>query len=132
MAKAKNLISIELEDFLSTQSSEAQGLTLELRDLVLGMAPEAIEQIDVSAHLLAYGYAKTYKHLICVIILYKDYVNLGFPRGVDLPDPNRLLQGTGKKARHVKVKSKEQITSLNLRALVQASIDATPHPEEAD
>jgi len=129
---AKNPISIELEDFLSTQPVDAQALTLDLRDLVLSMAPEAIEQIDTSANLLGYGYAQTYKHLICVIILYKDYVNLGFPCGVDLPDPNRLLQGTGKKARHVKVKSKEQITSLNLRALVQASIDATPHPEEAD
>ena len=129
---AKNPISIELEDFLSTQPVDVQALTLELRDLVLSMAPEAIEQIDTSANLLGYGYAQTYKHLICVIILYKDYVNLGFPRGVDLPDPNRLLQGRGKKARHVKVKSKEQITSLNLRALVQASIEATPRPEEAD
>ena len=129
---AKNPISIELEDFLSTQPVDAQALTLDLRDLVLSMAPEAIEQIDVSAHLLAYGYAKTYKHLICVIILYKDYVNLGFPRGVDLPDPEKSLQGTGKKARHVKVKSKEQIKSPALRALLQASIDATPHLEEAD
>ena len=96
------------------------------------MAPEALEQIDTSAHLLGYGYARTYKHLICVISLNKDYVNLGFPRGADLPDPEKLLQGTGKKARHVKVFRREQIKAPALHALLQDSIDATPRPEEAD
>lgn len=91
MAKERNTISIELEDFLSGYASEVQGIALELRDLILEMAPESIEQIDVPAHLVAYGYAKTYKHLMCVIILQKNYVNLGFPKGVDLEDPEALL-----------------------------------------
>lgn len=128
MGKDK-LISAELEDFLSGFSQESQGLALDLRDLVLDMAPEVIEQIDVPAHLLAYGYAKTYKHLMCVIILQKDYVNLGFPNGVDLEDPEALLEGTGKRARHVKVRTLEQADSPGVLSLLKESIEITPRPD---
>jgi hypothetical protein len=123
-------ISPELEDFLSGFSPETQGLALELRDQVLDLAPGAIEQIDVPAHLLGYGYAKTYTHLICVIILQKDYVNLGFPRGVDLEDPEALLEGTGQKARHVKIYNIEDATAPGVLSLLKESIEITPKPDE--
>lgn len=127
--KTRTLISIELEDFLETYTPEVRNLALQLRDLVFEIDPEVIEQIDIPAHLLAYGYAKTYTHLMCVIILYEDYVNLGFPRGVDLPDPEGVLEGTGKRARHVKIRNVEQIESPEIAALFQASADETPRPE---
>ncbi len=127
--KTRTHISIELEDFLSRFAPPVRNLALQLRDLVFQIDPEVIEQIDVPAHLLAYGYAKTYIHLMCVIILYKDYVNLGFPRGVDLPDPEGLLEGTGKRARHVKIRDMEQIDLPEIAALIQASADETPRPD---
>lgn len=130
MAKLSKIISAELEDFLSSFSPDVRNLALQLREMVIEMNPDAIEQIDVPAHLLAYGYAQTYTHLICVIILYKDYVNLGFPRGVDLDDPDGLLEGTGKKARHVKIRSEDQIESPGVLTLLQASIDVTPRPDD--
>jgi hypothetical protein len=34
---------------------------------------------------------------------FKAHVNIGFFRGVALPDPERLLEGTGKFMRHVKL-----------------------------
>jgi hypothetical protein len=129
MAPSKQTISIELEDFLSGFVPEVRNLALALRELVFAIEPDAIEQIDLPAHLLAYGYAKTYTHLICVIILYKDYVNLGFPGGVDLPDPEGLLQGTGKRARHVKILELDQVDSVEIAELLQASVDITPRPE---
>jgi hypothetical protein len=128
----KRVISPELEDFLSNFSKESQGLALDLRDLVLGMVPEALEQIDVPAHMLAYGYAETYKHLICVIILQKDYVNLGFPKGVDLEDPEALLEGTGKKARHVKIHTLDEADSPGVLSLLKESIEITPRPDDEE
>jgi hypothetical protein len=128
--KTRTTISIELEDFLEEYKPEVRNLALELRDLINEVDSDVIEQIDKPAHLLAYGYAKTYTHLMCVIILYKDYVNLGFPRGIDLPDPEGLLEGTGKRARHVKITDLEQIESPEVAALIQASADETPRPEE--
>lgn len=127
--KSRTSVSVELEGFLEDYKPEIKDLALQLRDLVFEIDPSVNEQIDKPAHLLAYGYAKTYAHLMCVIILYKDYVNLGFPRGIDLPDPEGLLEGTGKRARHVRIRDKEQIESPEVAALIQASVDETPRPE---
>jgi hypothetical protein len=132
MARGRATISIELEDFLTNFPPEVRNLALGLRDLVFAVEQEAIEQIDVPAHLLAYGYAKTYKHLICVIILYKNYVNFGFPRGVDLPDPEGLLEGTGKRARHIKIYELEQIEQPEVAAMLQAAVELTPRPEDEE
>ncbi|MEX2143744.1 MAG: DUF1801 domain-containing protein [Anaerolineales bacterium] len=129
MALAKKTITIELEDFLAKFEPEVRNLALALRDLVFEIEPNAMEQIDDPAQLLAYGYAQTYTHLICVIILYKEHVNLGFPRGVDLPDPEGLLEGTGKRARHVKILELDQVETVDVAALLQASADITPRPE---
>jgi hypothetical protein len=130
MAKrSRTQTSIELDEFLDGYRPEIAELVLKLRDLVFEIEPQVVEQIDLPAHLLAYGFAKTYTHLMCVIILYSEYINLGFPRGVDLPDPEGLLEGTGKKARHVKIRDFEQIESPEVAALIQESADLTPRPE---
>lgn len=39
---------------------------------------------------------------VCYLASYSDHVNLGFYRGAELPDPRKLLEGTGKALRHVK------------------------------
>lgn len=130
MVKSRKTISIELEDFLAQFSPEVRNLALALRDLIMEIEPAAIEQIDVPAHLLAYGYAKTYAHLICVIILYKEYVNLGFPRGVDLPDPEGMLEGSGRKARHLKIYDLAQADEPEVAEMIQASVDLTPRVED--
>ncbi|MEX1248587.1 MAG: DUF1801 domain-containing protein [Anaerolineales bacterium] len=130
MARGRRTITIELEELLANFAPEVRNLALALRDLVFAVEPDAVEQIDVPAHLLAYGYAKTYKHLICVIILYKEYVNFGFPRGVDLPDPEALLHGTGKRARHIRIDDLGQVEAPEIAAMMQASVDLTPRPDD--
>ncbi|MCW5876064.1 MAG: DUF1801 domain-containing protein [Anaerolineales bacterium] len=124
----RKTISEELEDFLSNYTPEVRNLALALRDLVFEIEPRVKEQIDFKASLLGYGYRETYKHIICVIILYSEYVNLGFPRGVDLADPEGLLEGTGKYARHVKMRELAQIESAEVAALLQGAVEITPYP----
>jgi hypothetical protein len=126
--KSRNPVSLELEKFLADFTPEVAALALQLRDLILRAVPDALEQIDKPAALLSYGYANTYKNTICVLIPQKDRVNFGFPKGTELPDPKKLLEGTGKKARHVKVRTAEQASAKPLRELLIASIDATPRP----
>jgi hypothetical protein len=46
------------------------------------------------------------------------HVNLMFSQGAKLPDPSRLLAGTGKQARHVKITSEEQTQNPALRSLL--------------
>ena len=115
----------EVRIFLTSYTPPVQALVLNARLLVLALVPEAIEQLDSAAHLLAYGFDRTYKDTICVIMPLKAGVNLGFPRGVDLPDPTRLLAGTGKRARHVRLSEPGEVDNPALRALLIASIHLT-------
>ena len=58
------------------------------------------------------------KDNICLIVVYRGHVNLLFPRGVDLKDPQALLEGTGKAMRHVKMFSVADVGRPGVRALV--------------
>ncbi|UYN91212.1 MAG: DUF1801 domain-containing protein [Anaerolineales bacterium] len=121
-----------LRKFLERFPEPLQVIATELRTQVLDLAPDVIEQIDESAQLLGYGYAETYTHLVCVIIFQQDYINLGFPRGVDLEDPEALLEGTGKRARHVKIYSVEDVTLPGVLSLLREAIEITPRPGDED
>jgi hypothetical protein len=52
---------------------------------------------------------------------FKDHVNVGFLFGALLKDPARLLEGTGKRGRHVKLRPGRDIDSAALARLVDAA-----------
>ena len=52
----------------------------------------------------------------------RGYVNLGFYQGALLADPKRLLEGTGKGLRHVKIRSLAEVGRPAVRALVAAAL----------
>jgi hypothetical protein len=49
-----------------------------------------------------------------------------FSKGTELPDPEGLLEGTGKRARHVKLRSIGDVDRPGVRALVMEAGRATP------
>jgi hypothetical protein len=49
------------------------------------------------------------------------HVNVGFFHGAALDDPARLLEGTGKRMRHVKLRWGEDVNEPALRALIAAA-----------
>jgi hypothetical protein len=51
----------------------------------------------------------------------RGYINLGFYQGAVLADPERLLEGTGKGLRHVKIRSLAEANRPSVRALVSAA-----------
>jgi len=52
---------------------------------------------------------------------FKDHVNVGFFFGALLKDPARLLEGTGKRGRHVKLRPGREVDSAALAELVGAA-----------
>ena len=52
---------------------------------------------------------------------FRAHVNVGFFRGAELPDPAGLLQGTGKRMRHVKLRPGEDIDAAALTELIEAA-----------
>lgn len=115
-------IEAQVRTLLAPYDPQVQTISLRLRELVLQVAPGVMEQVDYAAKLFAYGWKQTYKDTICVIMPLRAAVNLGFPRGVDLPDPAGLLTGTGKRARHVRISSIQDVEAPALRALLEGAV----------
>jgi hypothetical protein len=53
--------------------------------------------------------------------VFTSHVNVGFFHGAALPDPARLLQGTGKFMRHVKLKPESSTNAAALRKLIETA-----------
>ena len=53
--------------------------------------------------------------------VFRAHVNVGFFTGADLPDPNGMLQGSGRRMRHAKVRPDEEPDVAALSALVDAA-----------
>lgn len=49
---------------------------------------------------------------------FKSHVNVGFFYGAELSDPASLLEGTGKRMRHVKIKPEKAFDSGSLETLI--------------
>jgi hypothetical protein len=52
------------------------------------------------------------------VAAYKAHVNVGFFRGAEFADPDRLLEGTGKSMRHVKIEPSEAVDADALSRLI--------------
>ena len=114
----------ELNEFLSKYDDTVFTNAIKLREVVLENLPGITEQIDLPAKMVAYCYGQKYAELICVIIPSKKGLKLGFNRGVNLPDPEKLLEGTGKISRYVVIKSVEQIRSKAIKKLLKSALKA--------
>jgi hypothetical protein len=53
--------------------------------------------------------------------VFTSHVNVGFFHGASLADPARLLQGTGRFMRHVKLKPSAAVNAAALSSLVEAA-----------
>jgi hypothetical protein len=111
-----------LEEFLASYSPEVRDLALQTRQLVLEIIPGAEEMVDPPSRIIAYGFGRKYADLICAIAPYSAHVNLIFSKGTELPDPQGLLSGTGKRARHVRITSAEALKHPGVRNLIQAAV----------
>jgi len=113
-----------IDEFLSSYSEKVFTNALELRKILFTNLPNIIEQIDLPAKMIAYCYGQKYAEMICTIIPSKKGLKLGFYKGVDLPDPDKLLKGTGKISRYVEIRSEEQIKSPSLKKLIESALAA--------
>ena len=53
--------------------------------------------------------------------VFKAHVNVGFFHGAALPDPARLLQGAGKRMRHVKLRPGTAADTASLHSLIETA-----------
>lgn len=113
-----------LREFLGSYSAEVRGLALKTRALILDVIPDAVEQVDPASRIIAYGYGRKMADIVCAVAPHTSHVNLMFSKGTELPDPAGLLEGTGKRARHVKIRAARELEVPALRGLVEEAVAA--------
>ena len=93
-----------------------------LRKLVREVMPDAVEQIDLPDWLLAFGFGPPggvrMSGFAVGLILHTAHVNVQLADGALLPDPAGIVEGTGKRIRHVKCRSPEDVSRPALRELL--------------
>ncbi len=114
-----------LSDFLDLYTPEVQDLVMQTRARIFETLPELTEMVDPPSKIIAYGYSPKYADLVCAIMPYKTYVNLIFGKGTLLPDPLKILTGTGKRARHIKFTHVDEIQTPAVQALLLAAAELT-------
>jgi hypothetical protein len=116
----------EVEGLLSDSSPEVRAVAIRAREVILDVLPGTIEQVDPGDRLVAYGRDRTLRGLICAVALHRNWANLMFSRGTELTDPDGLLEGTGKRARHVRLRVVEDVERSAVRALIEEAGRLTP------
>ena len=104
-------------------SDEWEAVARRLREVILDVHPQAVEVVRLGDNAASYGVGpKKMSEAYCYVMPHKRWVNLGFYHGVALSDPEGLLEGTGKRLRHVKVRSLAAADEPALRALIKAAL----------
>ena len=95
-----------------------------LREIILDVDPDTCEVVRLGDRAATYGVGpKKMSEGYVYILPQTTWVNLGFYKGADLPDPRGLLEGTGAKMRHVKIRSRKEAMPRAVRILIRAAVD---------
>ena len=113
----------DFNDLLVNNSPGAQDLALKLRELIFALLPKAQEKIYTGWGVADFYLSEPRGRGFMSIGPQKNYVNLYFMNGVDLPDPKKLLTGTGKKLRHIKIASEKDLGNAALKTLIKSAAE---------
>ena len=128
MTGARRLPAAELKKFLGAFSPEIAKIALRVRAFVLGQAPLAHELIYDADDAVALGYSFTERpcDAFCHVAIYAGWVNLGFNRGSLIPDPERLLEGSGRWVRHIRIESLDDLREPHVGRFLRAAMKTAP------
>ena len=124
-----------IDRFLEAYPPDVQAVARQVRALIASAAPDADENLKPGWKVVWYGFGPRMPEQFAVMMPTRNHVGLGFAHGVDLPDPRRLLEGSGKRMRHVKLRTAAEAADRAVGellraevALARAGVEAGPPP----
>jgi hypothetical protein len=106
-----------VDNYIAGLGESKAGIVTRVRRIVLQAAPQAKESIKWAQPVYESNGPFAY------IKVFKNDVNFGFWRGVDIKDPKGLLQGSGSKMRHVKLTSLDDVDESTFADFVRQAIE---------
>jgi hypothetical protein len=117
------------EDVIRRSPPGGAAIARTLRRLIGEVCPQAVEAARPAEPHVRYALGPDKDNQVFGYLCpLHDYVRLGFYFGGSLPDPGQLLEGTGKRLRHVKIYSLAQARRPEVKRLVQAAVRERKRP----
>ena len=111
-----------VDGLLENSSPEVRAVFLAAADLVRDVMPDATEQLDMPDRLLAFGFGppggSRLRDFAVALIPHAAHVNVQLADGALLDDPSDIVEGTGKRIRHVKCRSVADVSRPALRSIL--------------
>jgi len=115
-------MSSAVDSFLARVPAPVAELIAPVRQLILEAVPDVEEEIK-------WGFPCYSKNgLLCFIGAAKTYITFGFYRGDQLSDPEKLLLGEGKRMRHIKIESRNDIRPEIFRSYIEQALRLNETP----
>jgi len=110
-------------EVIKTFDPDIQAIAKALRSMIASIHGDFVEVAWPRQKIASFGIGprKMSEHY-AYIAPQRNYVNLGFYHGAVLPDPDELLEGAGKRLRHLKVKSASEAVRKEIRRLLEAAL----------
>ena len=112
-------MSVDIEKYIAKLPAGEQGICKKLHAVILVAMPGVHCMIHYGVP--GYSYTPSGFDRICYIMPQSSWVNLGFFFGADIPDPRKLLTGTGKRMRHIKIYTAEDAANPAIIPLLKTA-----------
>jgi hypothetical protein len=120
---------VQLDAFLAKFTPEVERQARAALERMRARLPGAWQLVydNYNALAIAFGANDKLSGVVFSVALYPRWVSLFFARGTELPDPEGLLQGTGKGIRHIVLKDIALFDKPGVQALIAVALArATP------
>jgi hypothetical protein len=110
------------DENLASHTPEVQAAARALEAIIRAEQPDLVVHYDSGNGLLAFGRSMRMRDLLFALIPHTSWVNLQLADGAVLPNEDGLIEGTGKRIRHVKVRTMSASAEPRLREIVRAQL----------
>jgi hypothetical protein len=129
-SKGSVLPEQQLAKFIAKFEPKHRALITSMRRALRKRLPAANELVWDNYNFFVIGYSATERpsDSIVVIAAASNGVGLSFYRGATLPDPHRILLGSGKQNRFIRLESAKTLARPEVKALVAAAVAQAKTP----
>jgi hypothetical protein len=124
----------QLDGFLAKFTPEIAALARAALAKMQQILPNAILMVYDNFYALVIGFVPNERPSDAVfsLAIYPKWVTLCFLQGVGIPDPDRLLQGSGRQVRHLRLPDADALDSPEIRTLIEAALRRARVPFDPD
>jgi len=124
----------QLKSFIAKFGPAHQTLIRAVRKTLRGRFPTAYELVYDNYNFFVIGYGPTERPSDCIVSLVAgaNGVGLCFIHGAKLPDPKKILRGSGNQTRSIHLDSADVLLRPEVEALIAAAIARAKTPFQGD